>query len=139
MASRQRQRGRYGHGPSEEVRPANPEIRQYFDPVLPIYGPWSNWQTKPELPSAEEVLGIEESDETISLPQNRIEGAWESKEKYLQSHYELLREDSLSPIRTAVQRLRDDPMLNDTHDISVYEKVSNPIPQGLIRHTKCRL
>lgn len=122
MASRMR--FRYGHRPSEKIRPVNPEIRQYFEPDQPMFGPWSLWQSKPELPSTDEILGTADPEITVPLVANCIDGPWESKEEYLQSHYALLREDSVSPLRAAVAKLRADPLMNDTQDISVYEKVS---------------
>lgn len=122
MASRIR--FRYGHRPSEKIRAVNPEIRQYFEPDKPMFGPWSLWQSKPELPSTDEILGTDDPEIIIPLVANCVEGPWESKEEYLQSHYALLREDSVSPLRAAVAKLRADPLMNDTQDISVYEKVS---------------
>ncbi|KAJ5795127.1 hypothetical protein N7457_001726 [Penicillium paradoxum] len=121
MASRQR--FRYGYAPSEQVKPVNSEIRQYFDPELPMYGPWSLWQIKSELPSTKEILGTENTEDSIQLTPNCIDGPWKSKEDYMKSHYELLREDSVSPLRRAVGKLRDDPHMKDTKDISIYEKV----------------
>ncbi|CAG8191763.1 unnamed protein product [Penicillium nalgiovense] len=116
---------RYGHGqrPNEQVKPVNPEIRQYFDPDLPVYGPWKLWQTKPELPSTEEILGTDILGDFVALTPNCISEPWASKEEYLEAHYALIREDSVAPLRNAVARIRADPFMKDTPDISIYEKV----------------
>jgi helicase required for RNAi-mediated heterochromatin assembly 1 len=113
-----------GYRAPEQIKPVNHEIRQYFDPNLQVHDTSGAWQAKPELPSSEELLGTTESEDTVSLVANRIEGAWDSKDEYLKAHYALLREDSISPLRTAVAKLRADPWMMDTQDISVYEKVS---------------
>ncbi|KUM65699.1 hypothetical protein ACN42_g1364 [Penicillium freii] len=112
-----------GHRSKEQVRPVNPEIRQYFDPDLPIYGPWKLWQTKPELPSIEEILGTDIPGDVVALIPNCISEPWTSKEKYLEAHYSLIREDSVAPLRNAVARVRSDPSMKDTPDVSIYEKV----------------
>ncbi|KGO70841.1 hypothetical protein PEX1_046850 [Penicillium expansum] len=116
-------RFQYGHRPKEQVKPANPEIRQYFNSDLPIYGPWKLWQTKPELPSTEEILGTDIPGDVVALAPNCISGPWVSKEEYLEAHYALIREDSVAPLRNAVARVRADPFMKDTPDISIYEKV----------------
>ncbi|KAJ5360713.1 hypothetical protein N7517_009904 [Penicillium concentricum] len=116
-------RFQYGHQPKEQVRPANQEIRQYYDPDLPVYGPWKLWQTKPELPSAEEILGTDVPGDVVALAPNCISGPWVSKEKYLEAHYALIREDSVAPLRNAVGRVRAEPFMRDTPDISIYEKI----------------
>ncbi|CAG8900181.1 unnamed protein product [Penicillium egyptiacum] len=116
-------RFQYGHRPKEKVRPVNPEIRQYFDPDLPVYGPWRVWQTKPELPSTEEVLGTDIPGDFVALTPNCISEPWASKEEYLEAHYALIREDSIAPLRNAVARVRADPFMKDTPDVSIYEKV----------------
>ncbi|KAJ5853563.1 hypothetical protein N7534_006106 [Penicillium rubens] len=113
----------YGQRPNEQVRPVNPEIRQYFDPDLPVYGPWKLWQTKPELPSNEEILGTDIPGDFVALTPNCITEPWVSKEGYLEAHYALIREDSIAPLRNAVARVRADPFMKDTPDISIYEKV----------------
>ncbi|KAJ5181096.1 hypothetical protein N7491_000651 [Penicillium cf. griseofulvum] len=116
-------RFQYSQLPKEKVTFLNPDIRQYYNPDLPIYGPWKFWQTKPELPSTKEILGTDVPGDVIALPPNCVSGPWGSKEKYLETHYALIREDSVAPLRNAVGRVRADPFMNDTPDISIYEKV----------------
>ncbi|KAJ5165421.1 uncharacterized protein N7500_007251 [Penicillium coprophilum] len=116
-------RYQYGNKSKEQVKPANQDIRQYYNPDLPPYGPWKLWQTKPELPSAEEVLGTDVPGDVVALAPNCISRPWASKERYLEAHYALIREDSIAPLRNAVGRVRADPFMRDTPDISIYEKV----------------
>ncbi|EKV10678.1 Helicase required for RNAi-mediated heterochromatin assembly 1 [Penicillium digitatum PHI26] len=40
-----------------------------------------------------------------------------------QAHNALIREDSVAPLRNAVARVRADPFVKDTPDVSIYEKV----------------
>lgn len=54
---------------------------------------------------------------------NHIEGPWPSKNSYLRAHYELLREDSIAPLRDAVAYVRDEPKMMDSKEVSIYDKV----------------
>ncbi|KAJ5836884.1 hypothetical protein N7447_002910 [Penicillium robsamsonii] len=119
-------RFQYGHQPKEQAKPANQDIRGYYDPDLPIYGPWKLWQTKPEFPSPEEILGTDVPGDVVALAPNCISGPWVSKERYLEAHYSLIREDSVAPLRNAVGRVRADPFMRDTPGISIYEKIPDP-------------
>ena len=52
-----------------------------------------------------------------------IEGSWPSKNSYLRAHYELLREDSIAPLRDAVAYVRDEPKMMDSKEVSIYDMV----------------
>ncbi|OKL64232.1 hypothetical protein UA08_00707 [Talaromyces atroroseus] len=105
---------------------APPEIRQYVLKALKL-DPKQRWLSYPEIPAAEEIMGltsaINQEEGHIDIVPNQISGAWESREEYLSAHYELLREDSVALLRDAVAYLKEEPTLNDTHEICVYEKV----------------
>lgn len=79
------------------------------------------WQSLPEVPSSKEVAQSE--DQALLIPANKIKGKWKTKAKYLQTHYELLREDSIAPIREAVDAVRKDPEMMDSKEVAIYEKV----------------
>ncbi|KAJ5575725.1 hypothetical protein N7535_002651 [Penicillium sp. DV-2018c] len=111
-----------GYRQPDRIEPAKLEIRQYFDGKLQAHDALEAWQAKPEVPSSEELMGNTESEDSALIP-NRIEGVWDSKDEYLKTHYALLREDAVSPLRAAVAKLRADPWMMDTQDIAVYEKV----------------
>ncbi|KAK7712999.1 hypothetical protein SLS57_007560 [Botryosphaeria dothidea] len=66
-----------------------------------------SWLARPEIPTASEILDTETCEETVSILPNKIDGAWNSKEEYLESHYELLREDTIRPLREAIGRIRN--------------------------------
>jgi helicase required for RNAi-mediated heterochromatin assembly 1 len=101
--------------------PASPHVREYFQPSTKDE---PQWQSKPEIPSAEEVLGSDTPDGFVVLTPNLIDQPWPSREKYLECHYKLLREDSVAPLRDAVAMVRNDPTRTDGKDFSVYESVS---------------
>ncbi|KAI9872611.1 MAG: hypothetical protein M1823_008128, partial [Watsoniomyces obsoletus] len=46
-----------------------------------------------------------------------------AKDKYLKAHYELHREDAVSPLRDAVDKFRKDPDMSDDKSLHIYEKV----------------
>ena len=102
--------------------PVNLDVRAYFDqPELDDPEPWL---LKPEVPSTEEILGIDDSgSDCIELAPNRVVGPWRSKDAYLKAHYELLREDAIAPLRDAVAYVREDPSMEDSKMVAIYEKV----------------
>ena len=87
------------------------------------------WLRKREIPSSLEIKGEDENatiEEAIELDVNRVHIAWESKEKYLESHYRLLREDAITPLRNAVAEVRQNPYLTEEdsfENAAIYEKV----------------
>ncbi|KAF3940389.1 hypothetical protein ABW19_dt0202991 [Dactylella cylindrospora] len=74
------------------------------------------WRGLPEVPKPQELIG-----EEVELPINEVSQPWESVDEYLGAHYELLREDSFSPLRDAVGLYRANIHMDDTHDVCVYE------------------
>ena len=87
------------------------------------------WLRKREIPSSLEIKGEDEDakiEEEIEIEVNRVHAAWESKEKYLETHYRLLREDAVTPLRNAVAEVRENPYLTEKdsfEDAAIYEKV----------------
>ena len=100
----------------------NVEIRNYFKRTEKIQSKSSKdtWLDNKELPGNDEIFGAGES---IELPPNKINGIWKSTDRYLKCHYELLREDAVSPLRDAVDVFRRDPEMLDDRTVNVYEKV----------------
>ncbi|KAK8155724.1 P-loop containing nucleoside triphosphate hydrolase protein [Phyllosticta citrichinensis] len=102
------------------------DIQQYIsDSRLPVNT--SSWLSKPEIPSSDEILDESQGDEDmVTVYQNKVDGPWDSKEGYLESHFELLREDSILPLRQAVGRIRCDPWHKEEvygTSVGLYEKV----------------
>ena len=84
----------------------------------------NRWLRQPEVPTSAEILLA--GDDDVVLPANKIDGPWKSKDKYLKAHYNLLREDAVSPLRDAVEIFRQDPdmMESDSKIVSIHEKVN---------------
>ncbi|KAK6505706.1 hypothetical protein TWF481_007598 [Arthrobotrys musiformis] len=98
--------------------PRNPLV-EHYERALPFSTDDevpSAWRLLPEVPSTEELMT-----DVVDLPINEVEHPWESIDDYLGAHYELLREDSFSPLRDAVGRFRKEPTMDDEHQICVYE------------------
>ena len=87
------------------------------------------WTRKREIPSSLEIKGEDENatiEDEIEIEVNRVHAAWESKEKYLESHYRLLREDAVTPLRNAVAEVRETPHImeqDSCENAAIYEKV----------------
>ncbi|KKA19844.1 hypothetical protein T310_6168 [Rasamsonia emersonii CBS 393.64] len=116
-------RGRY-RSRGVAVPVANKDIRKY---VLESYSAADEgWTSKPEIPASDEVMGMSgdaEDEDVIPLMPNQIAGPWPSREAYLSAHYELLREESLAPLRDAVAYVRENPLMMDSKEVCIYEKV----------------
>jgi helicase required for RNAi-mediated heterochromatin assembly 1 len=121
-----------GHGdpefkllpPSKETNHTNKEIREYLKPPPVGTGAQEAWITNPGVPSSKEILAIDDIGEELDLMPNKISGAWESRQTYLKTQYDLLREDAVAPLRDAVAYVRHDPRMKDDQNICIYEKVS---------------
>lgn len=105
----------------------NPAIRDYWKEAK-SEDPTGHevWVSKSEIPSSEEILGTdlpEDDEDCVELMPNRIDGPWPSKNSYLRAHYELLREDSVAPLRDAVAYVKEEPRMMDSKNVSIYEKV----------------
>ncbi|KAF2492777.1 P-loop containing nucleoside triphosphate hydrolase protein [Lophium mytilinum] len=84
------------------------QIRGYMDAAKQqVRG--SAWLAMPELPTSSEIM---ENGDKCDLA-NKIQGAHDSKEDYLSSHYELQREDAIRPLRRAVQDVKARPSLKE--------------------------
>jgi hypothetical protein len=95
----------------------------------------SSWLSAPEFPTPEEVQDItaqwqtvDPSDGSIVLRGNELEHAWGSREEYLQAHFEMLREETVRPLREAVSWVLNNPdsredQLSFGGNIGIYEKV----------------
>ena len=115
-------------------------VRDYIDQAnnLPTD---QSWLTLPELPTSAEIGRLENGRPTIGeipIPINKIKGPWFSKEEYLQSHYELLREDGVAPLREAVEEIRAKPDLmekDSKEHAAIYENVSELFSQPSVIRT----
>lgn len=110
----------------------NQDIAVYYQEATRAVAGAGAWATKPEIPTAAEILagppGIEEPilDIDERLRPNKVDGPYESNEEYLGTQYELLREDLIRPLRQAVRQVQLDPSKLEadyTSGIGVYEPV----------------
>ncbi|KAI9755693.1 MAG: hypothetical protein M4579_004191 [Chaenotheca gracillima] len=122
----------------------NPVLRDYWT-FLEKQTRGLGWRSLPEMPAASEIFrpkvgsargtsggndtdiestngGVTEP-EMLELPANRIDGSWRDKEEYLGSHYALLREDVISPLRDAVTEVQANPSMTESNSICIYENV----------------
>ena len=106
----------------------NPNVRRYImASKTDVDSP--EWTRKREIPSSLEIKGEDENatiEDEIEIEVNRVHAAWESKEKYLESHYRLLREDAVTPLRDAVSEVRETPHIveqDSCENAAIYEKV----------------
>ena len=83
----------------------------------------------PELPTASELNPDWEalvSGADWSLKENNIHLPYSSKEDYLETHYQILREEGITHLRWSIKQYRDNPARVDDQDISIYTKVHRP-------------
>lgn len=123
--------------PVEGPTRVNNDIREYF--VLtnkPVTG--GSWLEKPEIPASAEILPLNKAtsktndDDSLvevnePLRPHKVQGAYEDKDEYLGTTYELLREDLIRPLREAVQVVRESPYKDeaeyDDNGLGVYDPV----------------
>ncbi|XP_014552826.1 hypothetical protein COCVIDRAFT_19177 [Bipolaris victoriae FI3] len=110
------------------------EIYEYFERAKrPVIG--GAWLQQPEIPNSSEVLrdksGFTNSESLIELNDHvrphKVEGAYDDMEDYLRTLYELLREDTIRPLREAIDEVRTDPFKDEAEyqnqSIGIYESV----------------
>lgn len=88
----------------------------------------SHWIGFREIPSPAEVFdqGRTEHGTALELTENTVVGPYISKEEYLESHYRLLREDAVAPLRDVVSEIQFYPQLlekDSENGAYIYEKV----------------
>ncbi|KIX09505.1 uncharacterized protein Z518_00585 [Rhinocladiella mackenziei CBS 650.93] len=76
------------------------------------------WLSQPEIPTNNELRVAE-----ASFTPNKIVGPYKSKDKYLRTHYTLLREDATGSLRDALHDFKENPATADTKKFSVYDQV----------------
>ena len=88
---------------------------------------WNNGDTVTAGPSTANIPESDDEVESFENVFNRVDGLWPSNIEYLRTHYLLLREDALRPLREAVQHVRDMYDLDEDPSrstIGIYDQVS---------------
>ena len=110
--------------PIHVSEPLNRDIRAYVAAANTLPAEIAKpWLFKSEIPTSAEILDDEE--EPLQLPKNRLNRPWSSRKKYLETHYELLREDAVSPLRDAVHQFKNTPDMSDDGQLVIYTKASH--------------
>ena len=115
---------------------ANNDIRKYYElSKKPVAG--GAWLSKPEIPNVSELLsgkaGFTHSEDQVlvdvesAIRPHKVEGAYDDNEDYLGTTYELLREDTLRPLRKALDEIRAAPFKDEAEyndqSIGIYDPV----------------
>ena len=79
------------------------------------------WLGREEIPTSAEM--IEDEDQCVELVRNRLDRPWPNTRKYLSTHYALLREDTVAPLRDAISKFKKTPNMDDEGQVAIYEKV----------------
>ncbi|KAF1951321.1 P-loop containing nucleoside triphosphate hydrolase protein [Byssothecium circinans] len=114
----------------------NKDIEEYYSDAAKPVANAGAWLNNTEIPQPSEILP---DPSTLSFPlgpeivkiddelrPNKVEGAYDSKEDYLRTQYDLLKEDAIRPLRKAVEEVRRDPLRDEsdyTSNIGIYEPV----------------
>ncbi|KFY13596.1 hypothetical protein V492_03158 [Pseudogymnoascus sp. VKM F-4246] len=112
-----------------QVQPAD------FDPILRehITRPYQlhngdnqeEWRRLPEIPSGREMNPdtLNRATHAETLPENNMEGPWESKEAYVGSQYQLFRYDATFPLKDSILSYKQNPESSDLQTTSIYTNV----------------
>ena len=110
----------------------NKQVREYvYNDQIPTDA--GIWITSREVPTSREIGGHPGTTEgdAVSIPSNKIHKPWRTRESYFMSHYELLKEDTVAPLRGAVAKVKNNKDKKDDQQICVYENVSSSLPPRL--------
>lgn len=82
----------------------------------------SDWERLPDLPTSEELLANDSSD---NLPWFPVKHAWETKAEYLEALYKILRFEGVEGLRYSVKTVRDSPNMDEDDNTCIYTRVSS--------------
>ncbi|KAG9285408.1 hypothetical protein G9A89_010883 [Geosiphon pyriformis] len=129
-----RKKGEKKHGNDGSSATSRDSSRQEFKKPLKLpelmnieKPPKTGFRSIPIIPTQYELLQPRPQD----LPDNKLDEAYENVDQYLETHFRLLREDCIRPLREGIKKLRepepdeniDDPTESDISDIRIYEHV----------------
>ncbi|CAI2172161.1 19284_t:CDS:10 [Funneliformis geosporum] len=104
----------------------NRDSRDKISPILPnlveiIKPEKKGFRAIPIIPTVKEILAPQP--ELGDIPINRIEEPYESINEYLETHYKLLREDCIRPLREGIRVFKANPE-EKNRDLRVYVKIN---------------
>ncbi|RYO79236.1 hypothetical protein DL766_001699 [Monosporascus sp. MC13-8B] len=99
-----------------------------FEPKCPPGDPDREWRAMPELPTSGELnpdwTNKQQMDKLKStLLPNTVEAPWKDKDTYLETHYRLQREESITMLRFSIRKFKDNPLMADDEETCIYTKV----------------
>ena len=88
----------------------------------------SHWTAFRDIPFPNEVFDADRSEHgtALELAENTVVGPYLSKQEYLETHYRLLREDAVAPLRDVVSEIQVYPQImekDSDNGAYIYEKV----------------
>ena len=83
------------------------------------------WQLLPEIPLSQDLM----SEKTPGVLRNDVSEPYESKMKYLETHFALCRFEGIEPLRRVVAQFRKTPRMKETADMSIYTQVKPSDPR----------
>ncbi|KAL5406333.1 hypothetical protein PMIN03_007833 [Paraphaeosphaeria minitans] len=116
----------------------NGDIWKYCQDTTKLVVNTGSWINKSEIPTSSELFpggnsaSFTVGEQIINLDEelrpNKVEGSYKSKEEYLGTQYNLLREDAIRPLRQAVEEVRKNPWRDESDyppssGIGIYEPV----------------
>lgn len=128
-------RGAHRASTASTSAPASFDIEAYFRPPATTNSE-AAWLQQPEFPLSSEVLDDERAQTTgdgelVDVGQGlhpyKVDGPYDDKDSYLRTMYELLREDTIRPLREIIRQVREDPHRDEQEyestNIGIYDSV----------------
>lgn len=90
--------------------------------------PAQEWQCLAQIPTSEELNPDWDDPAQVAkitsvLLPNTVEAPWQDKALYLETHYRLQREESITMLRYSISKYKSNPAMEDDRDTCVYTKV----------------
>lgn len=98
-----------------------------FDQDRPPPIPGQEWRSYPELPTSRDLNPDWDNEEQVAEIRNLLPNTWrepwKNKNTYLETHYRLQREESITMLRHSIRKLKDEPAMMDDGETCIYTKV----------------
>ncbi|CAJ2503344.1 Uu.00g107380.m01.CDS01 [Anthostomella pinea] len=89
--------------------------------------PGQEWRGYPEIPTARDLnpdlTDPKQLAEVQSLLPNNWREPWSEKDKYLETHYRLQREEAITMLRYSIKKYQETPRMMDDEETCIYTKV----------------